>query len=459
MHMPQDAYARALAYIFSHADYARRQPARYADDVYGVQRVAQLLELLGHPETRYPCLHIAGTKGKGSTAAMLEACLRAAGYRTGLFASPSLHTTREYFRINGRLLPESRVAAGLDAIRPYVERVEGITAFEILTALAFHLFAEEGVEAGIIEVLMGGRLDATNVITPAVSIITSISYDHTQFLGSTLSAIAGEKAGIIKPGVPVVCAPQEPEALEVIQRVCQEKRAPLVLVGRDWEWRRRAWSPEEETGDIRAVGAVPAGFPTALQDIRLGLLGAHQWENAAVAVAALVELRRQGWRIDAEAVRAGLRDVQWPGRLEILGRRPWVVVDGAHNVESTAYLVQAVREIFTWSKLFLIFGASADKDIAGMLAHLVPLADDIIVTRSGHARAADEARLQQAVEALGKPARTALSVKEALQDLLAQSSPADMILATGSLFIAADTRRAWAEITGAPLPPADPPWS
>lgn len=455
----QDAYAQALAYIFSHADYARRQPARYADDVYGVQRVAQLLGLLGHPERRFPCIHIAGTKGKGSTAAMLEACLRAAGYRTGLFASPSLHTTREYFRVSGELLSEEQVVSGLEAIRPYVERVQGITAFEILTALAFYLFAEEEVNAGIIEVLMGGRLDATNVITPAISVITSISYDHTQFLGNTLASIAGEKAGIIKPGVPVVCAPQEPEALAVIQRVCGEKNAPLVLVGRDWEWRRRAWSPDGEVGDIRAVHDVPAGFPRELHDIRLALLGAHQWENAAVAVAALAELRRQGWRIDEASVRAGLRDVRWPGRLEILGRHPWIVADGAHNVESMGYLAQAVRDIFTWNKLFLIFGASADKDIAGMLAQIVALADDILVTRSGHARAADEARLQQAAEALGRPARAVKSVKDALEALLVQAAPDDIILATGSLFIAADMRRAWAELTGAPLPPADPPWA
>lgn len=459
MDRSQDAYARALAYIFSHADYARRQPSRYSDDVYGVQRVAKLLEMLGHPERRYPCIHIAGTKGKGSTAAMLESCLRAAGYRTGLFASPSLHTTREYVRVNGQLLPEDRVAAGLDAIRTYVERVPDITAFEILTALAFHLFAEEGVDVGIIEVLMGGRLDATNVITPAVSIITSISYDHTQFLGNTLSAIAAEKAGIIKPGVPVVSAPQEPEALEVIQRVCLEKHARLVLVGRDWGWRRRSWSPDEELGDITATQDTSSGFPSEWIGLRLGLLGAHQWENATVVMAALTELCRQGWHISAEAVRAGLRDVRWPGRLEILGRRPWVVADGAHNVESMAYLAQAVRDIFTWRKLYLIFGASADKDIAGMLAHIAPLADEILVTRSGHARAADEERLLREAEALKRPARAVAGVKEALTELRSQSSPEDMILATGSLFIAADTRRAWAEITGATPPPADPPWS
>ncbi|MGQ9517679.1 MAG: glutamate ligase domain-containing protein, partial [Anaerolineae bacterium] len=193
--------------------------------------------------------------------------------------------------------------------------------------------------------------------------------------------------------------------------------------------------------------------------LQLGLLGAHQWENAAIVVAVLAELCRQGWHISAEAVRAGLRDVHWPGRLEILGRRPWVVADGAHNVESMAYLTQAVQDIFTWRKLYLIFGASADKDIAGMLAHIAPLADEILVTRSGHARAADEALLLREAEALGRPAHAVAGVKEALAELRSQSSPEDMILATGSLFIAADTRRAWAEITGAPLPPADPPWA
>jgi len=453
----QDAYAQALRFIFHHADYARTLPDRYTPDVYDTSRVERLLRALGRPQDRFASVHIAGTKGKGSTAAMVEAMLRAAGHRTALFTSPSLHTTREYFRINGELLSEEEIVHAVDEIRPAVLDVAGITAFEILTALAYYLFAGHGVEIAVIEALMGGRLDATNVITPAVSVITSISYDHTQFLGDTLGKIAFEKAGIIKAGVPVVCAPQEAEAMAVIAARCRELESALILVGRDWTFRPVSFSTEGQVLDISSSLPSTGTFPQQLNGLEIPLLGAHQRENAALAVATVAELARKGWHTDEEAVRAGMRRVSWPGRMEILGRRPWVMVDGAHNVESMHYLVQSVRELFPSQRVWLLFGASADKDLRGMFAELASLSEQIILFQSKHPRAASLTALAAAAGEAGLQAHAAGDADDALAHALARASAGDLILGTGSLFIAADLRRAWAKRRGLPLPPEDPP--
>ena len=446
-------YQQALDFIFSYTDYEKLARFTYDAATLDLRRMERLLAPLGHPQLRFRSVHIAGTKGKGSTAAMCEAILRAAGFHTGLYTSPHLHTFRERVRVDGRLLKQEEVVALTEQCRPAIEAVEGITTFEIITALGFLHFARQGVEWAVLETGLGGRLDATNVVSPDVTAITSLSYDHVELLGHTLALIAGEKAGIIKPGVPLVCAPQAPEAMAVIEEVCRQRQAELILVGRDWRWQRRAGDFSGQTLDIweEATGDRP---PARHERLRIPLLGQHQLLNATMAVAVMETLRRRGLAIAEEAIYEGLARTRWPGRLEILQQHPFVVVDGAHNPDSVARLVAALSEWFPHERMGLIFGASVDKDIEAMLKALRPLSDYVITTRSRHPRAADPRRLAEMIAPLlraGQLLTVSESVAEAVQQALAWAQPADLVCGTGSLFVVGEVREALADR----LPPDD----
>jgi len=443
-------YDEALAYLYHLANYEHQRLARYEPETLDLGRMERLLRDLGDPHCCYPSLHIAGTKGKGSVAAMTSAVLRAAGLRTGLYTSPHLHDFRERIQINGRKITKRDVAALVMQARPAVEACPGVTWFDVVTALGFLEFAHRRVDFAVIEVGLGGRLDSTNVVVPLVSVITSISYDHTHLLGNTLTEIAREKAGIIKPGVPVVSAPQKDEVRAVIECVAAERGAPLTIVGGGQVPPRSASDvPREwwaEPGQVTLEGQVftlhtPASSPLA-GEYWIPLLGRHQLDNASVAVATLDMLRRAGLPVTSQAVRKGLRATVWPGRLEILNRQPLVVVDAAHNADSAQKLRAAVEEIFDYDRLTLIFGASSDKDINGMLTALVPLADRVMVTQASHPRAADPQALADQVARLGGRAEVAPSPEAALAGALAGAGTRDLILATGSLFIVAEVRDA-----------------
>ena len=461
-------YKDALDYIYSFTDYEKKISYLYGPEHFDLARVEKLLAWLDDPHLHFESIHIAGTKGKGSVAAMSESILRAAGYRTGLYTSPHLHTFRERIQANGRLIPEERVASLTERLQPLVSRIEGITTFEIITALGFLYFAEQGVEFAVLEVGMGGRLDATNVVNPMVAVITSLSYDHTHVLGETLPLIAREKAGIIKDKALVVSAPQSPAAMAVIEEVCRDKEAELTVIGRDWTW---------EAGEANLEGqgfrVSSFGFRVTSCEFWIPLLGRHQLVNAAVVVAAIEKLRQRGVNVPEASVREGLRRVRWPGRLEILGQRPVVVVDCAHNADSAAKLKAALEELFAYRRLILIFGASADKDIEGMMRELFPLAQQVIVTQARHPRAADSGALQEKALALGwedfgetsasaghppvEPLSRAVmasdSVAEALSLALEKAVPQDLICATGSVFVVAEARTAWANLTSHIPPP------
>jgi len=436
-------YQDALDYIYSFTDYEKKSSYLYGPEVFDLARVEKLLALLDSPHQRFKSIHIAGTKGKGSVAAMSESILRAASYRTGLYTSPHLHTFRERIRVNGQLIPREMVASLIERLQPSVSQVEGLTTFEIITALGFLYFVEQEVELAVLEVGMGGRLDATNVVNPLVAIITSLSYDHTHILGDTLAQIAREKAGIIKDKALVVSAPQAPEAMAVIEEVCREKEAELTMVGRDWTW---------EAGEINLEGQWfrVTGHESRVtnREFWIPLLGRHQLINATVVVAAMEKLRQQGINIPEASVREGLRQVRWPGRLEILGRRPFVVVDCAHNADSAEKLKAALEELFTYRHLFLIFGASADKDIEGMMRELFPLAHQVILTQARHPRAADAHVLQEKALVLEREAVVNNSVAGALSLALETAGPQDLICATGSIFVVAEVQEAWAERQG-----------
>ncbi|MCS7220070.1 MAG: folylpolyglutamate synthase/dihydrofolate synthase family protein [Anaerolineae bacterium] len=444
-----NAYQNALDYIYGPA---LQYPRAYGAMPRDLSRMERLLERLGNPHHRFRCVHIAGTKGKGSTAAITESVLRHAGYRTGLFTSPHLHTFRERIRLNGQLIPVPHLVELLERCKPALEAEPERTTFETITALAFVYFAENEVDWAILEVGLGGRLDATNVVRSAVCVITSLSYDHMEILGHTLSLIAWEKAGIIKPGVPVISAPQPDEAMRVIVDVCRTAGARLETTGPmsssagespyKWQW--------DHQKDLELAGqAFTVYGPDGViyPNLFVPLLGRHQLDNACVAVAALHELQELGMTIAEEALYEGMRRTRWPGRLEVLGHRPWIVVDCAHNADSAQKLCLALHQWFPYQRLGLIFGASADKDIQGMLEVILPLASRCIVSASFHPRAADPHRLIDLAHLIRPELELSVidTIAQGLDEMLAWAGPEDLILVTGSIFVVAAARLALAE--------------
>ena len=445
----RNAYQAALHYLYSFTDYEKQSGYSYSPDRFDLARVSKLFNLLDNPHHAFQSVHIAGTKGKGSTAAMIASILRQAGYRTALYTSPHLHTFRERIQIDGHMISEGDVVAGVERLQA-VDQVPGITTFELITALALDYAARQKAGLAVLEVGMGGRLDATNVVTPILSVITSLSYDHMIYLGHTLSEIAAEKAGIIKPGVPVVSAPQVPEAQFVIERTAAERGAALTVIGRDW-----CWQSVRSSAEGQQFMAWPSSAPSARQTYSLPLLGQHQQVNATTALATIAQLRAQGIQLADPAIHAGLEAVCWPGRLEVLGRRPWVIVDGAHNGDSMQKLCAALAGLFPHTRAILILGVSADKDIDSMLDAILPAVDQVLVTRAHHPRAADPATLAERIATRGTRVRT-VSLDQALETALGLAGEDDLICATGSLFLVADLRTAWFRYSQKPLPPSDP---
>ena len=443
------SYRDALIYLYSFTDYEKRGFAAYAPEFYNLDRVRQLLVLMGEPQRTFRAVHIAGTKGKGSTAAMIESVLRTAGHRTALYTSPHLHSFRERIQVAGELIPEEGVVRLVAEMRPLVSQVEDITTFEIITCLAFAWFAEQAVEWAVVEVGLGGRLDATNVLDPDLTVITPISYDHVAILGETLTQIAGEKAGIIKPGVPLVCAPQPDEALATIRDVCEDQGAPLTLVGSDWTWRPGAADLDGQAFTVRHGGREEL-------ELYLPLLGEHQVVNATTAIAAITLLVQGGLLVPASALREGLGTVRWPGRLEILGRDPVVVVDGAHNGDSARKLIAALKAMGGYRDLIVVVGGSADHLTPELMGALLSGAARAIATQASHPRSATPAWIQERAAELGFHVEVSETVAQALDLALAKADPQDLICCTGSLFVAGDAREAWFSRQGVSLPPSDP---
>ena len=439
-------YRDTLAYLYSYTNYERKGLPKYTMAHYDLNRIRSLLDRMGNPHHAFESLLISGTKGKGSTAAFSESMIRAAGYKTGLYISPHLHTFRERIQISGQMLSESAVVRLTEYLKPHLESIEGLTAFEAITAMAFHVFAEANIEVAILEVGLGGRLDATNVSRPAVAVITSISYDHTQLLGETLSLIAREKAGIIRPGSLVISAPQVPEAMTMIEEVCKGHHAHLVVAGED-EYR---WFQGRATLSGQS-------FELHGERYWIPLLGRHQLANAVTAWAAVDGMEeRVGLSVPLSARREGLRSTRWPGRLEILGRNPFVIVDSAHNGDSANKLQTALRDFFPGRRVTLVFGASNDHPFDDSLAELLPISCKVIVTRSRHPRAAAPEILARTVSELGYTASSTDNVPEAIKAALEHAHPKDLICISGSIFTVADAREYWFSHNQLPLPQIDP---
>lgn len=444
-------YQEAIHWYYSFARFDA--PAPPLPDTLKLARMEELLARLGNPHTQFPSVLIAGTKGKGSTAALVASILHAAGYRVGLFTSPHLHSFRERIRVNGEMISKVHIVQGTSLLQTHAHEFSQAKFFEWVTALAFDYFARQRVEIAVVEVGLGGRLDCTNVLTPSVSVITPVSFDHMDILGDTLDKIAYEKAGIIKPDVPVVVAPEEPEAMQVIETVAREKNAPLHAVADEWDVELQGAALDSQTVRVTPAGA--GDEPP--QTYHLPLLGPPQRINLATALSTVRALRAQGWKIPQGAIQRGVERVDWKGRFEVLARpsppvsaahatadtlpnETYLVADGAHNRASAHELRRTLDEVFPNIPVHLIFGASSDKDIRGMLEELVPRAATLIVTRSYHARSAEPDELARLALPYAVPIHVTSTLIEALWQAKHLASPGDVICATGSLFIAAETR-------------------
>lgn len=441
-------YDAALRWWFSRVNYELQTPE--PNDLK-LDRMRLFLDRLGNPQERLRIVHIAGSKGKGSTSAMLAAILQNEGWSVGLFTSPHLERVEERVQVDGvpipspeltSLMAELQAAAAAPLPGTSMPLDQGLTFFEIVTALGFLHFARRGVDAAVLEVGLGGRFDSTNVCEPLASVITSISLDHTQQLGNTLASIAFEKAGIIKAGRPVISGVVEPEARDVIRRIAEERQARLIE--RDVDFRFEHEPAVINGGQERRPRVRIDTWRGAGPWRELGLVGEHQAANAAVAAAAVEVLRDQGLHISERAVAEGLAHVRWPGRLEIVGRRPLILLDCAHNVASAQALTQALAESFPvqgGGRRLLIFAGSRDKDLAGMLAELAPHVDHVFLTRFASPRCVPPDQLAEKLpEKLRCAATLCANAASALDSARAAAQPDDLIVAAGSVFLAGELR-------------------
>ncbi|MEW6228350.1 MAG: Mur ligase family protein [Bacillota bacterium] len=415
----------------------------------GLGRTLALLRAMGDPHREIRAVHVAGTNGKGSVAAMTDSVLRAAGFRVGLYTSPHLFSYTERIKVNGKDIPRARVGDIMSRLRLLFEDIAADpalgppTEFEMGTVMAFLYFAEEHVDYAVIEVGLGGRFDATNVITPLVSVITRVAMDHCDKLGNTVGEIAFEKAGIIKPGVPVVVGRQDTSALTVIKQVAGERSSRVVVLGEDITYERTAQSSESQTLRVSVRGKV-------FDHLKIPLLGAHQVENAATAVGVAEVLRELGADVPPEAVRRGLELVRWPGRLEILQRRPLVLVDGAHNADGMDNLAAAVPEVTGRRRVTAVVGISRDKPVEKMMHEVASFASSVVATRASSSRlgGADPAMVAELAAAEGCEAAVEADAVQAADKALARTGEDDALVVCGSLYLVGEVRNHLLSVAG-----------
>jgi dihydrofolate synthase/folylpolyglutamate synthase len=403
----------------------------------GLDRIKRLLGLMGNPEKKIKCIHVAGTNGKGSVVSMIGSILMDSGYRVGMFTSPHLERFSERIKINDDEISDTDVARLITYMAPLVDRVieEGYdhpTEFEIVTALMFQYFYENDIDFGVIEVGLGGRLDSTNVIEPLVSVITSISYDHMAILGDTLSKIAYEKAGIIKERGIVVSYPQKKEAFDIIKKVCEQRKALLVDLSGS-HVNLKEYSMYGQTFDAVLNGET-------YENLKITLIGEHQLKNAVTAIAAVRALSKKGIIIDKKNIYSGLLNARWNGRLEVMSSRPVVLLDGAHNVEGITSLKEALKKYFKYKNLILVIGILADKQVKEMCSIIMPMAGSIVATTPDSNRALPADKLGK----IAKPYCSDVCVCPAIEDAykcgLDKANEDDLVLFCGSLYMIGHVR-------------------
>ena len=440
-----NTYREALEFLLEFTDYEKVTKYKYDLATFDLGRVEDLMAAVGSPHCAFPSVHVAGTKGKGSTATMTQCILTAAGLKTGLYTSPHLCRLEERMTMDGALMPEAELVDLVSRLVPYTRRArrerpnESPTYFELVTTAGFLHFAKEKADCAVVEVGLGGRLDATNVIVPEVSVITRIDFDHVERLGDTLAKIAAEKAGIVKDGVPLVCAEQEPEALGVIAAAAHRRNAPLMLIGRDYAVK----NPDTGAGADGAYTRFDLTTPNReYKGLTLGLLGLHQAQNAAAAVAAAeIYAARKSLTLSEDAVREGLALARLPARLECFAGKPTILLDGAHNLISIRGLSGTLERVFGDRRKVFLLGFSHDKDIAGMLKVLLPMASAVVLTRSDSPRAAEPEEVAALASDLGATqVETVTPAAAALDHARDLAGPGDLLCITGSFFLAGNLR-------------------
>jgi dihydrofolate synthase/folylpolyglutamate synthase len=434
-------YTKALDRLLSLTDLERLSGFAHHARRYDLRRMEVLLDKLGNPHLKAHTVHVAGTKGKGSTSAMIASVLTAQGYSTGLFTSPHLHTFRERIQLNGKPISKARFSSLVSRVWPEVIAINQdasigtVSTFELLTAMAFTFFYEQGADFQVVEVGLGGRLDSTNLVTPAVSVITPISLDHTQVLGHTVELIAQEKAGIIKPGCVAITSPQFPGVMNVLRRLCKETGVRLVTVDEECTW-------NIEKHDLNGQSFTLISHWGKLE-LWTRLLGSPQLENAATAVTAIMVLNDLGFYISRNSIVQGFMAVKWPARLEVLSKNPLIVADGAHNPYSTARLMETLPEYFSFKRGIYVVGLSTDKNLSGIVQEISKNAGKVVATRSRHPRASPAIAVAQEFNALGISSDVTDDVRGGINCALQQYKSGDIIVVTGSLFVAAEARE-WA---------------
>jgi dihydrofolate synthase/folylpolyglutamate synthase len=432
-------YDQSIEYLESFINY-EKIAAPYDPRKWKLERMHRLLSAVGDPHHGLRFIHVAGTKGKGSTAAMMASILRAADFKVGLYTSPHLISFRERIRINGEMISEDQVCDLVTQIKPYVDELKkhedqfGILSFfDVYTTLGILFFWIEKVDFAVLEVGMGGRLDATNVVQPLVSVITQISYDHTMSLGNTIESIATEKAGIIKDNGYVVTSPQVPEALEIVRNTCVEKKARLFEVGVDIHCRK-------DDGSFSV-----SGIFGEYGNLRVPLIGDHQLINAATAVGALELLRFHDFTVTAENMRAGFEKVKWPARVEVISQNPTIVMDVAHNEASAKALRDTIESNFNYEKLILVMGISQHKDIKGIGRQICSIADQVILTKVNNPRALEPEDMKAELGDICEDPMITQDVASALEEARSIADPTDLICIMGSVYLAGEAMQALGE--------------
>ena len=431
-------FREAAQYLDSFINYEKTPLPNYKK-AFTLNRIECLLELLGNPHKGLKVIHVAGTKGKGSTAALIASMLKQGRFTVGLYTSPHLMTFRERIMVNNKMISERSFSKLLTRMKPYLElmRDKDLSFFEILTAAALLYFKQKRVNFAVLEVGLGGRLDATNVTESMISVITPISREHTSILGSTVARIAREKAGIIKKGSICVSSPQADSALNVIEGICKKTGVRLYLTGRDTRVDDIRFNRDKQYFSI-------SGEFEKYPRLELRLRGEHQIANARTAVGVIEALRECNIPVSQKAVRKGIAKAEWPGRMEVIKRKPLVVVDGAQNVASARALIMAVERHFNYKKLILVLGISSDKDINGICKVLTKKADYNIVTRADNPRAASPAHIAEYIS--NRPVRVYMNSKDALKKAYSIAGRDDLILIAGSLYLVGEIKRNIREI-------------
>ena len=427
--MDEKLYQEALDYLYSFIDFSLTKNLRYSEEKFDLSRMIALMDLIENPQNDFDVIHVAGTKGKGSTCAMIASILIAQGYRVGLYTSPHMIDFSERIQIDNLQINHADFVELIGDLRDDIERVRNISTFEITTALAFKYFSNKNVDIAIVEVGMGGRLDATNIVDPLLTVITSISLDHTNILGDTIPKIAYEKAGIIKKGIPVVLGRQTQEAKNVIFDVAKRNESPIMDVFNQYHWEQKAYSLDSQ--QFKIIQLNQRIQPLTIFDMKL--LGDHQLDNATTAYAVIDHLREH-YEISENSVKKGFQNTRWPGRFEIICKEPLIIVDGAHNPDSFEKLSQTIEKFLNGVNITLIFGASEDKDIGEMIRYISPYVDSIIFTKSDHPRAMTEKEIKERLGMMVPEPFIFCGIDELIDETIKNEK--GTYIASGSIFIA-----------------------